>query len=215
MRPDLLYCTVRMEGGFEHMYGGGSAEEGEASGEAPASVEDVLAADKGEAGDAAETAEAEEGASPDGTYEYAYRAAPGRAHGGHRTGYGAGAAYYGGGLGGGINETEYVMVDAHVLASPVLVDINGDGHMEVMFRILLFMCVYTIHGIKSSLHCISVQVLVSVSYYFDKAEYSGRSAQQLGFDPDMYVAGGVACWDLDEQRWTWLVHLDLTTAKSK
>lgn len=51
-----------------------------------------------------------------------------------------------------------------------------------------------------------------MSYYFDKAEYAGT---QPGFDPDGYVAGGLACWDLDEQRWTWLVHLDLTTAKSK
>lgn len=59
---------------------------------------------------------------------------------------------------------------------------------------------------------ISTQVLVSVSYYFDKAEYAGKD---LGFDPELFVAGGVACWDLDEQRWTWLVHLDLTTAKSK
>jgi hypothetical protein len=57
-----------------------------------------------------------------------------------------------------------------------------------------------------------VQVLMSVSYYFDKAEYAGSDPD---FDPDLYVAGGVACWDLDEQRWTWLVHLDLTTTKSK
>ena len=54
---------------------------------------------------------------------------------------------------------------------------------------------------------------MSVSYYFDKAEYATRG--ELGFDPELFVAGGVACWDLDEQRWTWLVHLDLTTAKSK
>lgn len=56
---------------------------------------------------------------------------------------------------------------------------------------------------------------MSVSYYFDKAEYAGKGVEQLGFDPDLFVAGGVACWDLEEQRWTWLVHLDLTTAKSK
>ena len=56
---------------------------------------------------------------------------------------------------------------------------------------------------------------MSVSYYFDKAEYGGISTSELGFDPEMYVAGGIACWDLDAQRWTWLVHLDLTTTHSK
>lgn len=39
-------------------------------------------------------------------------------------------------MGGGsyLNESEYIMVDAHVLASPTLIDINGDGHMEVCNR---------------------------------------------------------------------------------
>jgi hypothetical protein len=82
----------------------------------------------------AASAEAAEAQALDGTYEYAYRAAPKRAHGGHRTGYGAGAYYAGGGGEGGLNESQYVMVDPHVLASPVLVDINGDGHMEVGAR---------------------------------------------------------------------------------
>eukprot|EP01034_Spumella_vulgaris_P032565 gene32565-40185_t len=33
------------------------------------------------------------------------------------------------------NETKYVLVDAHVLASPVLSDVNGDGHMEITFAV--------------------------------------------------------------------------------
>lgn len=53
------------------------------------------------------------------------------------------------------------------LGSPVLVDIDNDGHVEV---------------------------LVAVSYYFDKEEYAGR---ELDFDPSLYVAGGLACWDLE------------------
>jgi hypothetical protein len=53
------------------------------------------------------------------------------------------------------------------LGSPVLVDIDNDGHVEV---------------------------LVAVSYYFDKDEYAGRD---LDFDPSLYVAGGLACWDLE------------------
>ena len=40
----------------------------------------------------------------------------------------------------------------------------------------------------------NVEVLVAVSYYFDKEEYTGR---ELDFDPSLYVAGGLACWDLE------------------
>lgn len=60
---------------------------------------------------------------PDGTYEYGYRRAPGRAH---RFDYGYGHHMYG----GMYNESDFVMVDAHILTSPVLADINGDGNME-------------------------------------------------------------------------------------
>ena len=73
-------------------------------------------------------------------------------------------------------------LDAHVLSSPTLADVNGDGHIDV---------------------------IMSVSYYFDKAEYAGRA--DLDFDPTMYVAGGVVVWDLKNQNWAWTVHLDLTT----
>ena len=52
------------------------------------------------------------------------------------------------------------------VGSPVLVDVNNDGNVEV---------------------------LVAVSYYFDKEEYEGRD---LDFDPSLYVAGGLACWNL-------------------
>jgi len=61
---------------------------------------------------------------PDGTYEYGYRQAPGRVH---RHDYGYMNHMYG----GMFNESDFVMVDAHLLASPVLADINGDGNMEV------------------------------------------------------------------------------------
>ena len=56
------------------------------------------------------------------------------------------------------------------------------------------------------------QVVMAISYYFDKAEYAGRD---LDFDPSLYVAGGVACWDMEAQDWSWMVHLDLTTDKTK
>lgn len=53
------------------------------------------------------------------------------------------------------NESSFVHVDPHVLGSPVLADVNNDGRIEV---------------------------LVAVSYYFDKAEYAGKD---LDFDPSM------------------------------
>lgn len=110
----------RMAARSSEMYGVDGAEEG-GPGDQKASLEDVLREQEPSQGE-----EAEE--MVDGTYEYAYRAAPHRARGGHGTGYGAGAYYAGG---GDFNGSDYVMVDAHVLASPVLADINGDGHMEV------------------------------------------------------------------------------------
>ena len=156
---------------------------------------------------------------PDGTYEYGYRRAPGRAH---RFDYGYGHHMYG----GMYNESEFVMVDAHILTSPVLADINGDGNMEASRQRSAALLLSTLNPDRS---CTSVymptyltttntttyttrQILFSVSYYFDKAEYVGK---ELDFDPDLFVAGGVACWDLNDQYWTWMVHLDLTTTKSK
>lgn len=45
-----------------------------------------------------------------------------------------------------INSSDYVYVDSHVSSTPVLVDIDGDGGSEVVF---------------------------TVSYYFDKKDYTG------------------------------------------
>jgi hypothetical protein len=128
LTDDFVRLEAERMQGAQLMYG--AAPEGEegmegmegkpSEGDAPASVQDILSADT--------TDGLEEPTGPDGTYEYAYRAAPLRAHGGHGTGYGAGA-YAAGSV--GVNESDYVMVDAHVLSSPTLADINGDGHMEV------------------------------------------------------------------------------------
>lgn len=51
-----------------------------------------------------------------------------------------------------------------------------------------------------------------VSYYFDKEDYIGR---ELDFDPDMYVATALVCWDMQAQTWSWTVHLDLSSTRSK
>jgi hypothetical protein len=96
--------------------------------------------------------------------------------------------YQGGGgegMGGMFNDSNFVFVDPHVLSSPLLTDVNGDGQMEV---------------------------IMTISYYFDAEKYRGVD---LGFDPENYVAGGIASWNLEHQVWNWLVHLDLTTDKSR
>lgn len=95
-----------------------------------------------------------------------------------------GYRYYMGG-GGMYNESNFVYIDPHVLGSPVLVDVNGDGHMEV---------------------------IIAVSYYFDAEKYKGKD---IDFDPSQYIAGGIACWDLQANEWSWMVHLDLTTDQTK
>ena len=56
-------------------------------------------------------------------------------------GYGSGS------FGGLYNDSNYVFVDAHVLANPTLADVNNDGNMEI---------------------------IIPVSYYFDKTEYAGE-----------------------------------------
>lgn len=37
---------------------------------------------------------------------------------------------------------------------------------------------------------------MAVSYYFDAEEYRDK---KLDFDPEMYIAGGIVCWDLQSQ----------------
>lgn len=83
--------------------------------------------------------------------------------------------------------SKFVNVDPHVLATPAMGDINGDGHMEIVFP---------------------------VSYYFDGQDYLTTPLPD-DIDGDMYVASGLVCWDMQAQEWTWTVHLDLTTTKSK
>lgn len=91
-----------------------------------------------------------------------------------------------GGFGGAFNESNFVHVDPHVLSTPVLADVNNDGDAELV---------------------------MAVSYYFDK--YSIEHRDKLDYDPDDFIAGGVASWNIAKEEWSWLVHLDLTTDKTK
>ena len=93
---------------------------------------------------------------------------------------------------------QYVYVDAHVLCTPVVADVDGDGREELV---------------------------MSVSYFFDKDTYASpakRAELGEGVDPAYYVAGGVVVYSLDAQFMAgvpdsmpgypkWSAHLDLTT----
>ena len=56
-------------------------------------------------------------------------------------------------MGGIYNDSNYVFVDAHVLANPTLADVNNDGNMEI---------------------------IIPVSYYFDKTKYAGETQGRGG-----------------------------------
>mmetsp|Transcript_36612 Transcript_36612/g.46648 ORF Transcript_36612/g.46648 Transcript_36612/m.46648 type:complete len:884 (-) Transcript_36612:93-2744(-) len=95
-------------------------------------------------------------------------------YGGYNYGYGSSP----------LNDTDYVQVDAHVLSSPALADLNGDGYAEVF---------------------------ISVSYFYEE----NSENLEPGVDPKKFVAGGVVCYDLLFQEWSWTVHLDLTTDETE
>ena len=86
----------------------------------------------------------------------------------------------------GVNESNFVYVDAHVLSTPVLADVNSDGDAELV---------------------------MAVSYYFDK--FAIENKEKLDYDPNNFIAGGIVSWNIAKEEWSWLVHLDLTTDKTK
>jgi hypothetical protein len=81
---------------------------------------------------------------------------------------------------------KYINIDPHVLATPAMADINGDGHMEIIFP---------------------------VSYYLEDSDE--LRLLQPSIDRSMYIASALMCFDMQAQEWTWTIHLDLTTSKSK
>ncbi|GBG71239.1 hypothetical protein CBR_g8542 [Chara braunii] len=89
-----------------------------------------------------------------------------------------------------IREANEIEVDAHVLCTPVIADIDNDGVDELV---------------------------VAVSYFFDREYYDdSEHRQELGKDiePGNYVAGGIAVFDLQTKKRKWHVHLDLTTDRT-
>ncbi|EFC44640.1 predicted protein [Naegleria gruberi] len=84
---------------------------------------------------------------------------------------------------------EFITVDAHILSTPVIADIDNDGKEEL---------------------------IASVSYFYDR-EYYHQNMFELDVDIDMdkYVAGGIAVYDLSTRKIKWHAHLDMTTDNVK
>ncbi|KAL3639439.1 Protein DEFTIVE IN EXINE FORMATION 1 [Castilleja foliolosa] len=87
------------------------------------------------------------------------------------------------------NLEDYVHIDAHVLCTPVIADIDSDGVSEM---------------------------IVAVSYFFDREYYDNpEHLKELGgIDIGKYVAGGIVVFNLDTKEVKWSVQLDLSTDSS-
>ncbi|CAN0879812.1 Protein DEFECTIVE IN EXINE FORMATION 1 [Linum grandiflorum] len=81
---------------------------------------------------------------------------------------------------------DYVNVDAHILSTPVIADIDKDGVSEMV---------------------------VAVSYFFDHEYYDNpEHLKELGgIDIDKYVAGSIVVFNLDTKQIKWTRELDLST----
>eukprot|EP00884_Botryococcus_braunii_P005749 jgi/Botrbrau1/15175/Bobra.0149s0040.1 len=84
-------------------------------------------------------------------------------------------------------ESSHVYVDAHLLTTPAIADIDGDGHDELV---------------------------AAVSYFYDREYYDdAERRKELGKDVDIskYVASGVVVFSLRTRGIKWSQHLDLST----
>ncbi|XP_030537134.1 protein DEFECTIVE IN EXINE FORMATION 1 [Rhodamnia argentea] len=81
---------------------------------------------------------------------------------------------------------DYVNIDAHILCTPVIADIDNDGVLEMV---------------------------VAVSYFFDHEYYDNQEhLKELGnIDIGKYVAGGIVVFNLDTKQVKWTTPLDLST----
>ncbi|PHU07071.1 Protein DEFECTIVE IN EXINE FORMATION 1 [Capsicum chinense] len=81
---------------------------------------------------------------------------------------------------------DYVDIDAHVLCTPVIADIDGDGVSEM---------------------------IVAVSYFFDHEYYqNSEHLKELGdVDIEKYISGGIVVFNLDTKQVKWTQQLDLST----
>ncbi|KAJ6842346.1 protein DEFECTIVE IN EXINE FORMATION 1 [Iris pallida] len=80
---------------------------------------------------------------------------------------------------------DYVSIDAHILCTPVIADIDNDGIQEM---------------------------IVAVSYFFDREYYEKpeHMADLGGIDIEKYVASGIVVFNLDTKQVKWTADLDLS-----
>ncbi|EPY21276.1 FG-GAP repeat protein [Strigomonas culicis] len=86
-----------------------------------------------------------------------------------------------------VHAEDEVAVDAHILSTPVLTDIDGNGDMDA---------------------------IVHVSYFFDPADFrEGRRSLPEGINGDDYMATALVCINLvtGEYRWAHTLHLSRKT----
>ncbi|KAK3148888.1 hypothetical protein QOZ80_3AG0210060 [Eleusine coracana subsp. coracana] len=83
-------------------------------------------------------------------------------------------------------EEDYVSIDAHILSTPVIADIDKDGVQEMV---------------------------IAVSYFFDREYYDNpEHAKELeGIDIEKYVASSILVFTLDTRQVKWTAELDLST----
>ncbi|OEL25032.1 Protein DEFECTIVE IN EXINE FORMATION 1 [Dichanthelium oligosanthes] len=81
---------------------------------------------------------------------------------------------------------DYVSIDAHILSTPVIADIDKDGIQEMV---------------------------IAVSYFFDREYYDNpEHAKELeGIDIEKYVASSIVVFNLDTRQVKWAADLDLST----
>ncbi|PRP84827.1 hypothetical protein PROFUN_07481 [Planoprotostelium fungivorum] len=89
------------------------------------------------------------------------------------------------------NGSHHVFVDAHILNTPVVVDLDGDDEFEI---------------------------IVPVSYFFDGRTYADPAVLST-LDKDVniadYVASGIAVFSLTTGRLRWILNLDITSENSQ
>eukprot|EP00475_Leptophrys_vorax_P031313 TRINITY_DN47392_c0_g1_i1.p1 TRINITY_DN47392_c0_g1~~TRINITY_DN47392_c0_g1_i1.p1 ORF type:complete len:550 (-),score=28.73 TRINITY_DN47392_c0_g1_i1:140-1690(-) len=84
-------------------------------------------------------------------------------------------------------EKEFLLVDSHILCTPVIADIDNDGRDEL---------------------------IVAASHFFDREYYEDpnhRKELEEGVDMSKYIGGAIVVFDLDTRQVKWSQHLDLTT----
>ncbi|KAH9611995.1 hypothetical protein KSS87_021336 [Heliosperma pusillum] len=113
---------------------------------------------------------------------------------------------------------DYVDIDAHILGTPVIADIDNDGVSEMVIAVSYFFDRESLQGTGYFSSCkklildwllmLALFALLQAYSYYDKPEHK----KDLGdIDIGKYVAGGVVVFNLDTKQVKWTAPLDLST----